>query len=293
MNFYEMRTHRHLRTVAAMDELESARFLPAKQAKLLLGLTTSGSSSDGGKAKKGLKQKQVSVIDGGCHHVLVCGGQTGLLRLFHVLYHAAPKAGKGSNAGHTFSCIPLLALAPSGPSIVHRASFALGLPGASDKWGEEVDGGVGGHEGGGKGTPTTTTSRADTGACTSIENLLLGPDHLTVVTADQSFITYSVVAGAASRGLALRLSRQLVGTHDDILDLSLLQPSPPAGTDTGGTDTGGTGTKGLCAVAATNSPHIHAIDLPYPPSDAASEAGCRLMYGHTDVVLAVDAAPDG
>ena len=136
MNFYEMRTHRHLRTVAAMDELESARFLPAKQAKLLLGLTTSGSSSDGGKAKKGLKQKQVSVIDGGCHHVLVCGGQSGLLRLFHVLYHAAPKTGKGSNAGHTFSCIPLLALAPSGPSIVHRASFTLGLSGASDKWGE-------------------------------------------------------------------------------------------------------------------------------------------------------------
>ena len=55
--------------------------------------------------------------------------------------------------------------------------------------------------GGGKGTPTTTTSRADTGACTSIdENLLLGPDHpLTVVTADQPYHPSPVVAGAASR----------------------------------------------------------------------------------------------
>ena len=92
-------------------------------------------------------EKQVEQHEPGAATTCWCvADRLGLLRLFHVLYHAAPKAGKGSNAGHTFSCIPLLALAPSGPSIVHRASFAHL---ASDKWGEEVDGGVGGPGRGG------------------------------------------------------------------------------------------------------------------------------------------------
>ena len=114
--------------------------------------------------------------------------------------------------------------------------------------------------------------------------------HLTAVTADQVFVTYSAIHRHTTRGqhlehvdseefdLSLVLSRQLVGSHDDVLDLSLLQ------------------SERLLVVAATNSPHIHSMDL----SNANEETegfsalrGCDLMYGHSDVVLAVCSVPGG
>ena len=100
MNFYEMRAHTHLRTIAAMDELELL-FLPAKQASALLGLTSS--AGGGGKGKKGQKQAGVGAASAS-HHVLVCAGTDGATPLFHVHYQTAPKAGKGSNAAPSFSC---------------------------------------------------------------------------------------------------------------------------------------------------------------------------------------------
>ena len=308
-----MRTHSHLRTVAAMDELEAVSFLPRKLATALLGLgpaaaADAAAAGSGSKSRKG-KKKIVSVSAGDAggeghqsHHVIVCGGQSGLLRFYQVHYQAAPSMGKGSNTAQSFACIPLFVLAPSGQSLTCRLSLSPSLSSArpNDNDEDDGDGDDSGGSGEGEGKPRLA------GSHTSIECLLVSSTHISVITADQAFITYTAAitssgSGTTAAGLDLTLSRQLVGSHDDVIDLSLLHSSR------------------LACVAATNSPHIHALNLSLsPPSRQSSSSsigtdtgtgtgteveegsgsfsasqGCQLMYGHSDVVLSVCAAPDG
>ena len=297
-----MRTHSHLKTVAAMDELETAIFLPRAQTDAMLGLSTAAAAAGNGNGKS----------DAACHHVVVCAGQVGVLRLYHVYYKPTASKGKGSNAASAFTCVPLVNIAPSGPSLQHTISFRPGAAASSGNngGGDDDDDQKDRELAGGKAAP---------GSFTSVDNLIFRPSladgeaggDLTVVTADQTFVTYalsSVVdeqqqggkrkgkAGGSSSssrgGLTFSLERQLLGARDDILDMSILAVAADKAAASSSSSSSVQAKTSFTAVVATNSPHLRALELS-PKSSSSSSSSCRLLYGHSDVVLAVSSAPNG
>ena len=98
------------------------------------------------------------------------------------------------------------------------------------------------------------------------------------VTADSHFFHFAIQPGAMSA------SRQYTGSHDEVLDIACLA---------GGGGSGGGGS-GRLAVA-TNSPIVRVVaaGLGGGGELGGAGAGYQLLYGHTDIVLALDASPDG
>lgn len=75
----------------------------------------------------------------------------------------------------------------------------------------------------------------------------------------------------------LELIRQVVGSHDEIIDISLLRSNPtPASDDE----------KPSHLVVATNSPLIRILDL------GEDQNNCRLLSGHDDIVLCLAKSSD-
>ena len=213
-----------------MDELESAVFLSRPTSAALLAIEEDD-------------------------HVLLCGGQSGLVRLYHVSYSVnsgtTSKSGRGSKAKAearthygdvgTFACCALFTIATSGPQVA-VSLLATTAPGAR-----------------GSNTPSRYQKPPGAQLSTSIASLLLqedatalGADQVTVVTTDQSFITYDLRASSpephkdavakrkgrskkglvtgvgAGNGLLFTLQRQWLAGYDDVLDVSLA-PLPKMG----------------------------------------------------------------
>ncbi|KAI9030358.1 WD40-repeat-containing domain protein [Hyaloraphidium curvatum] len=82
---------------------------------------------------------------------------------------------------------------------------------------------------------------------------------LVVVTTDQHFLFYSIREG-------LQRTKQLVGANDEVIDVCFL---------------GGPDSLALCA----NSEQVRVYDM--------NTGDCELLYGHSDVVICIDAAKDG
>ena len=258
INFYETRTHTHLHTVACMDELEGCFFLAAAHARQVLGSGDSGG------------------------HVFVTGGSRGALRLYSVSYAYSASAGKKS----VFSCTALVVIPVSGSGGNVRTSISrqgmAGLPPKADE-GAEIQ---------------------------PISGLMYLPERahsqIVAITADQTFCCYELSVAAAApippngskKGTAaaaaapeaeLVLTRQLVGTHDDILDLTCL-PTRAYG------QVGKHAPKGYQLAIASNSPHIRLTDMLTKGRGEGTGAHASrsvLLYGHADVVLALDGSPDG
>ena len=157
-----------------MDEVEGAVFLNSKHASALLGHA-------GGKGKNRSAQTtepSTSV------HVLVLGGEKGLVRIFKV-------ALEGKSAA-SFSCTPL-------------ATFGVHELGLTDIAGS--GGGVGGG-GGGK-------SEKAPHSINSI-HYLETKSELLLSTKDAHFFSFRLKGGS------ILAKRQFVGSHDDVLDISCL-----------------------------------------------------------------------
>jgi len=240
-----------------MDELEACFFLNAQHAQLVLG-TASG-------------------------HVFVTGGSRGALRFYSVTHAYSASAGKKS----TFSCVPLAVIPVSGAggnlrTFISRQGMAA-LPPKADE-GTEIQ---------------------------AISGLLYLPERphsqIVAITADQTFCCYELSAPAATLPAAAKgskksstaaaaapeaelvLTRQLVGTHDDILDLCCL-PTRNYGLH------GALAPKSYQLAIASNSPHIRLTDMltkGQGQGQAGAESRSMLLYGHADVVLALDGSPNG
>lgn len=72
INFYDLRNMSHLKTLAIMEELEVALILPRDQGRALL--------QEGQEGGAGKKRKAVAME--GSAHVLVVGGDKGMLRFY-------------------------------------------------------------------------------------------------------------------------------------------------------------------------------------------------------------------
>jgi hypothetical protein len=148
-----------------------------------------------------------------------------------------------------------------------------------------------------------------------ISGLLYLPERphsqIVAITADQTLCCYELstrppaaaevavlskraaaAASTATPEAELVLTRQLVGTHDDILDLCCLPTHDYA---THGKRAG----KSYQLAIASNSPHIRLTDM-LTKTRASGEKGAEetasrsvLLYGHADVVLALDGSPNG
>ncbi len=308
LNFYELRNYTHLKTVAAMDELESAVFLSRPISAALLG-----------------KEDD--------NHVLLCGGQSGLVRLYQVSFRvnsrsSSTRGKRGGTTGGdegTFACCALFTLAASGPNMaVSLLATSTGSVHASTEQSRFQ-----------KPSPTQL-STSIAGLLMQEEASTLGASKVTVVTTDQSFITYRVVSSSSSStgkrksgkkkevvdsgsGVLFSLERQWLAGYDDILDVSLA-PLPSAereGQESSNidwrklssgsapssqeeederekeetpqsTNAGVDVSSAFITVAATNSPHLRV------KVGSTGKAGAsRILYGHTDVVLSLAHSPDG
>lgn len=220
-----MRDRKLLKTIAVMDEIEGAVFLSAQHAKMLLG--SSGSAS---KSKYSNNSKR---------HVLVAGGNKGLVRIFKV-----EMEGKDADS---FTCTPLAAFS------VHEQGLA-DLRGCLDA--------TGGSIGGGSSPPINNV------------NYLTEKTQLLFSTSDSHFFFFDIKANAVTA------SKQFIGSHDDILDMACLPPFQSSKEEEDRVRT-----VGARLAVATNSAIVRIV------SGGSSE--CHLLFGHSDIVLALDANSDG
>jgi len=261
-----------------MDELEDCVFLSRAHAAAITGSDTD--------------------------HVLVAGGSRGVLRFYVVRYeYILSGSGKKAKGSHAFACEPLLIMNITGEDATRRTL---------------VPQMVGGHAV----APAPPKKAADGGEeVHMISSILYMPNRqhsqLVAITADQTFCCYELqgsvatatAAATPSKGskkkkaaassssssdeVALVLNRQLVGTHDDILDICCL-PTVDQRTQK----------KDYLLAIASNSPHIRltnmltrsvgaAASASKTGAGAGEEATSVLLYGHTDIVLALDGSPDG
>ena len=173
MNFYELRDRKLLKTVAVMDEVEGAVFLNSQHAKALLG---------GAVAAKG-KSRSAASDAGGTAHVLIIGGEKGVVRLYKVVL-------EGKNAS-SFACMPLCAFG------VHESGLTDVLGGNSTS---SSSGGI-----------NSVTAQ-------SINSIhyLQSKNQLLLSTKDSHFFSFRL------QGSSILADRQFVGSHDDVLDISCL-----------------------------------------------------------------------
>jgi hypothetical protein len=239
-----------------MDELEACVFLSRQHASRITGSDTD--------------------------HVLVCGGAKGVLRLFVVRYHAHNSRTKKTKEASSFECLPLMVMAITG----EHSSFRTYIP-------PIIDGQV-------SSVSLSKKSNDSVGEIHGILNLMYLPDRkhsqIVAVTSDQTFCCFEIATGSEDDPSSdsdensrveekdgtpsLVLSRQLVGTHDDILDICCMPTRNGAHKDY------------LLAIAS-NSPHIRLTNMLTDGSDIAHESTSILLYGHSDIVLALDGSPDG
>jgi WD40 repeat protein len=280
INFYNTRTHSHLHTTACMDELETCFFMNTEHTENILGKNTFDSNTNM------------------YSHVFVAAGARGVLRIYSVTYSYS--ASKRENAG-AFTCALLVMMPVSGSEVSARTCIPrIGL--------------------------STVPARADDEQeVQAISKLLYMPHcshtHVVAVTADQSFSCYELCSSpqqskqdhmqnvesaskskkrraetaAATQQTEMVLRRQLVGTHDDILDLCCLPILENHRQDNGTFSV----QKHYQLAIASNSPYIRLTDM-LPSKDIIDDRNSTrrsnrsvMLYGHTDVVLALDGSPDG
>mgnify|MGYP003706098197 CR=1 FL=1 len=270
-----------------MDEVEACVFLSREHANSITGNTSD--------------------------HVLVVGGSRGVLRFYTVSYSYSG----GKKDSHSFSCSPLLVLPISGEESNYRTMIPRGN--SSDDNNMSI--------------VTSKKSSDDEEAHGIISMIYLPQrkhSQLVAVTSDQTFCCYEfqtetktkktndfdddndISTSSASSSskkkskstksmkneqdqnqtsTSVVLSRQLIGTHDDILDICCIP-------------TYKNGKKDYNLAVASNSPHIritnmltNTININQQDENVTStfseESSSILLYGHTDIVLALDASPDG
>lgn len=235
LNFYELISYKHIKTVPIMEELEGVVTLSREHSKELLG--------------EAAPLKKVGGMSSGASgpFVLLCAGEKGIVRLFNV-------SCKNRDAA-SFSITPLL-------------EFSLKVsPLAS----------------------SISPSSASASSLSSVVSLIYLPKkkEIMAVTQDYNLCFYSLssiqsqikASGSGAAQQFLKPQKLLIGSHGDILDMSLL-PARVANN----TSDRSVNMDGYELALVTNSSQVRIID------DSFS---CRLLEGHTDIVLSVSSSPDG
>lgn len=277
LNFYDMKKKSniiHLKTVAVMDELEGVVILNVEHSNSILGLpvwTTNNNNNNNNNNNTKSSSKKASSKGGNAAHeeengqplVLVCAGEKGLLRLYKITYV------KGSE----LSCIPLyqISLSSTSTSLLSSSSSS---------------------------SSSTSSSTASSALLRSITCLhyVESSSELVAVTTDHNFCSYQVSKRSPHDDATtpvLRQARQLVGFNDDILDIAYVPRNKTKSVhednnndDDKGDDERDTATsaQSFQLAVVTNSPSVRLMDQSF---------GFSLLDGHEDIVLAVDACPDG
>lgn len=133
-------------------------------------------------------------------------------------------------------------------------------------------------------------------ACTDSDRL----NELVVVTADHNFITYELNSlSKSNEPVTLASVRNIIGFNDDILDIAYVPRESDddvvdyevdrvgSNNKSDSNDSHGAHTKSsskYLLALVTNSPQVKLIDEKYESMH---------LDGHTDIVLAVDVAPNG
>lgn len=161
-------------------------------------------------------------------------------------------------AGTALGCVPLGVFGVSSPGLIVGAAAGAGADGA--------------------------------GPSQAIGSMLYLPslDQVVCVTRDAHFFHFSLTQPGRVDG-----ARQYTGSHDEVLDIVCL-PSVRTRGDAGSHNQG----QGPRLAIATNSHIVRIVAQggPAGPEDegaGAGEGAYQLLYGHTDIVLALDASPDG
>ena len=201
----------------------------------------------------GKKEKKNSSASDPNVHVLVTAGQGGVLRCYRVELN-----GKDISS---FSCVSLFQMGP---------------------YDDFVEKPTGNHE----------FNDAIIGI-----HYLPNHHHIVTMTADYNIMTYRFAkidkkkAVGDNEGKALRLHRHLIGCNDDILDMAVLNLSSTDDIHSGHIDNDVGDDDDYhkhCSVkfaVVTNSAQVRLMD--------SSNFACVSLNGHNDIVLAVDATPDG
>jgi hypothetical protein len=269
LNFYDLSTHKHLKTVPIMEELEGVVTLSKARSDDLLGVAAASSGSAVSKRKKGSSSSSSSSVASAARaFVLVCAGEKGVVKFFSVAY-------KGSKDAASFAITPLV-------------QFSLKNAPLSS---------VGG------GAANLASSLAAVAALSYMQK----SEQLLVATQDYNLCFYSLssvkdlikasaAAGAgaavedassaasANSHLRVKPGKLLIGSHGDILDMALLpaRRSSSDGSSNSSSSSSATGAYELALV--TNSSQVRIVDEAF---------SCRLLEGHSDIVLSVGCSPDG
>jgi len=97
---------------------------------------------------------------------------------------------------------------------------------------------------------------------------LQSKDQLLISTKDSNFFGFHL------KGTSILADRQFVGSHDDVLDISCLPEYKRHD-----------GVVQARLAVATNSAVVRLM--------GCGSSECQLLYGHTDIVLALDSSVDG
>ena len=113
--------------------------------------------------------------------------------------------------------------------------------------------------------------------------------HIVSMTADYNIMTYRLKKKKnvdTDGGRVLWLHRHLIGCNDDVLDMAVLNP-PNESRDNSSDDDDNIGNShcGLKFAVVTNSAQVRLMD--------GNSFECVSLNGHSDIVLAIDATPDG
>jgi hypothetical protein len=247
-------------------------------------------------------------------HVLVAGGARGLLRFFKVEYaYSSGKKGFANGVGVELTCTPLLALAVTGTSALPSVLFSAGLNSNNNKLSTSLSSGSGDMDRPLDGLQAISHILYPGGKLGGFDDCESAP--LVAVTDDQVMVSYSILPYSGeteetkskskgskgnkdkgnnkgkgsqsqqpeSQSGSLVRRRQLVGAHDDILDVACVPMKRVKGQR-----------KRYQLAVATNGPHVRLTSLS-ARSAGAGEGGDTedLLYGHTDTVLSLNGSPDG
>lgn len=161
-------------------------------------------------------------------------------------------------AGAALGCVPLGVFGVSSPGLTVGAAAGAGADGA--------------------------------GPSQAIGSMLYLPslDQVVCVTRDAHFFHFSLTQPGRLDG-----ARQYTGSHDEVLDIVCL-PSVRARGDAGSHNQAQGQGQGPRLAIATNSHIVRIVAQGGPAGPDDEGAGAyQLLYGHTDIVLALDASTDG
>jgi hypothetical protein len=322
VNFYETRTHTHLHTAACMDELEACVFLTAAHAQSMLG--------QGRAAGDNASARRHVLVVGGSRGVL-------RFFAVSYTYTAGTGAGAGSKNGslgqHSFSCEALTVMPVSGDAVTKyrfrgqtSAAGSAGLTSSAEGSDANASDVVAISaimyqpssaysqlvavtadqafccfeflsQGKGEGEGDTSGSLSATAAAAAADSKSKKTKVAKKAPTSKAEGEGAEGERSTAGGGGLVLTRQLVGTHDDILDVCCLATH----------DFSHGGRKSYQLAIASNSPYIRLTDMltthggggggGKAVSDShtgvARVSRSLLLYGHADLVLALDGSPDG